>query len=237
MKSIFPWALLAGIVACGRDLDHEPLTMAGEVPSIPAAPADDLHAKGSSPVDRSRGEGRRLLPAEVQLRAFTEAFGDLPPAEVEALVRAGDPKSFDRFRDYLASLGLPDPSDDVPRAEAPNAMLLAVQERLGAALCERSLARERAIPVDARAIFAFDVAGEPTAADFATRFDLLHRTFLGYPAALAPASRVARFRELFVAVMRTTSARAAARPTVTPVEAAWVAVCHALVRHPEYVTY
>jgi hypothetical protein len=67
---------------------------------------------------------------------------------------------------------------------------------------------------------------------FAPLFDVLHRTFLGYPAALAPAGRTEAFYGLFQATV--------ARPRKGPLsalEAGWVAVCVALARHPEFATY
>jgi len=39
--------------------------------------------------------------------------------------------------------------------------------------------------------------GKPNEAQFAFEFDILHRTFLGYPASLAPSVRVPRYFALY----------------------------------------
>ena len=73
------------------------------------------------------------------------------------------------------------------------------------------------------------------AAAFAPRVDLLHRTFLGYPARLAPPEREPRFFALYAAVEA--SHRAAKKGKLSPAQAAWSAVCQGLVRHPELHFY
>ena len=40
-------------------------------------------------------------------------------------------------------------------------------------------------------------AAAPTEAEFAERFDVLHRTFLGYPAALATRDRTGAYFKLY----------------------------------------
>jgi hypothetical protein len=113
--------------------------------------------------------------------------------------------------------------------------MLATLGRLAEALCVRSVEHDlrHKLPVEARVLFAFESIAEPTRADFAPRFDVLHRTFLGYPAELAPAGRIERFFALYRQV-------AANHPAGRPLsgdEAGWAAVCTALVQHPETGLY
>ena len=76
-----------------------------------------------------------------------------------------------------------------------------------------------------------------TAAEFAPRFDVLHRTFLGYPArARARRSAWPAFFELYRDTRRATR-RPQQRSRFTPAEAGWAAVCYGLVRHPEFHLY
>ena len=92
--------------------------------------------------------------------------------------------------------------------------------------------------VDRRLIFAFDGGGEAlSTAGFAERFDVLHRTFLGYPARLAPTDRVARFRRLFDGTRARPAAANAPKTRLSPEETGWVTVCEGLVRHPEFHFY
>ena len=65
-------------------------------------------------------------------------------------------------------------------------------------------------------------------------FDVLHRTFLGYPVKLAPPDRVERFHTLFTAVSQR---HTGAKQPLTADETAWAAVCTALVQHPEAELY
>jgi hypothetical protein len=77
-------------------------------------------------------------------------------------------------------------------------------------------------------------AEAPTQAEFTERFDVLHRTFLGYPAALATTDRATTFYKLYndvAAMPPTTNAK------LTPAEAGWAAICYGLVRHPEFHLY
>ena len=107
-------------------------------------------------------------------------------------------------------------------------------ERLAVALCTRALEQDLhgGQPVGKRTIFAFEPAADPAARDgFLPRFDVLHRTFLGYPAALADPRRVDRFFGLY----RGTLARHAGEARAH--DAAWTAVCVALARHPEFLLY
>jgi len=118
---------------------------------------------------------------------------------------------------------------------------VAAFERLGVALCDRALEHDLkakpAPPIGSRLIFDFDVPQSPLdAAGFAPRFDVLHRTFLGYPAALAPAERAPRFFTLYQQI---SAAHATASPQsrVSASEAGWAAVCYGLIRHPEFQLY
>jgi len=113
--------------------------------------------------------------------------------------------------------------------------MMATYDRLAIALCVRAAEHDLrgAVPPGQRLIFAFPGTPQPaTRPAFAPLFDVLHRTFLGYPAALAPAGRT----EAFFALFQGTAARHRSGP-LSAVEAAWVSVCLGLVRHPEFNTY
>jgi hypothetical protein len=93
------------------------------------------------------------------------------------------------------------------------------------------------LPVQERVIFAFDPPpGVMDEAQFAPRFDVLHRTFLGYPAALAPKERAPRYLALYRDIAAT-HAKTLPKSKLTPDQAAWAAVCYGLVRHPEFHLY
>jgi hypothetical protein len=121
---------------------------------------------------------------------------------------------------------------------------VATFERLGVALCDRALEHDLKAPkgqelppIHERLVFAFDVPRGPVdAAAFAPRFDVLHRTFLGYPASLAPPARMARFFQLYRDIVAG-HAKAEPKSRFTPDEAGWAAVCYGLVRHPEFHLY
>jgi len=174
-----------------------------------------------------------MVPPEAYLRAYLAWFGGLAPLDVQQRAR---PKGlFDAWDDYLAALGLPDYKIDLPRQTQSNTLMLATLGRLGEALCARAAEHDlhAKTPLEQRVVFAFE-AGPQGDAEFAARFDVLHRLFLGYPAKLAPADRVARFHDLYVAVA---ARHAAAKQPLTADETAWVAVCAALVQHPEAELY
>lgn len=119
--------------------------------------------------------------------------------------------------------------------------MMATFERLGVALCDRAvehdLKRAKPLPVKERLIFAFEMPREALdEAGFAPRFDVLHRTFLGYPASLARAERAPRFYALYRAIVDH-HAENAPKSRFTPEEAGWAAVCYGLVRHPEFNLY
>ena len=71
----------------------------------------------------------------------------------------------------------------------------------------------------------------------ATRFDLLHKRFLGYPAKLAETDRTARFFDLYTELETRHAAKGAVKSKFSPSEAAWAGVCYGLVRHPEFHLY
>jgi hypothetical protein len=122
--------------------------------------------------------------------------------------------------------------------------MAATFERLGVALCDRALEHDlkapkggQLPPLSERLIFAFDVPRGPVdAAAFAPRFDVLHRTFLGYPTSLAPPARAARFFQLYRDIVAG-HAKAEPKSRFSPDEAGWAAVCYGLVRHPEFHLY
>jgi hypothetical protein len=213
--------LLAVCLGCAPALQVPPRQQAALAPTA-------VVAQDSSPK-----EDVRMLPAEVYLRTYLDLFGGAPPLEVQRRARGGG--LFDSWNDYAAALGLPDHRNDLPRASQSNALMVATIDRLAIALCVRAAEHDLrgGLPPGQRLIFAFPGAPQPASrADFAGPFDVLHRTFLGYPAALAPPGRT----EAFFALFRSTAARHQAGP-LSAVEAGWVSVCLGLARHPEFSTY
>jgi uncharacterized protein DUF1585 len=204
---------------------------APNVPSAAPAPsAPPGHpATGVAPSAAPRAQ---MLPAEAMLRAYLTWFGGLTPEQV--VQRAHGSNRFDGWAYYLAALGLPDYHVDAPRVSQSNTVMIAALGRLGEALC--AYAAEHDLhdhpPPSARAVFAFEPVAGPTRDQFAAGFDVLHQTFLGYPARLAPADRVDRFHALY----RQVAARHP-RGRLTADETAWAAVCTALVQHPEAELY
>jgi hypothetical protein len=198
----------------------------------PSAPVP-LAAHRTTLIDTTPKERRRMVPPEAYLRAYLTWFGGLAPLDVQNRAR---PKGlFDAWDDYLAALGLPDYKIDLPRQTQSNTLMLATLGRLGEALCARAAEHDlhAKTPVEQRVIFAFDTTAQGDD-EFAARFDVLHRLFLGYPAKLAPANRITRFHDLYVTVA---AAHAAAKQPLNADETAWVAVCSALVQHPEAELY
>ncbi len=190
-----------------------------------------LPAFSEAMIDTTPKQRRRLLPPEVYLRAYLEWFGGLAPLDVQN--RARGRGLFDAWDDYLAALGLPDYRLDLPRATQSNTLMLATLGRLGEALCVRAAEHDLHGKQAPRVVFDFTPGAVVTLDDFTARFDVLHRTFLGYPASLAPSGRTARFFELWKRV-------AAHHPKKQPLDAtetAWAAVCTALVQHPETELY
>ncbi|MCX5743408.1 MAG: hypothetical protein NT062_13020 [Proteobacteria bacterium] len=213
---------LVGLGGCGRPDVVEP-----------SAPAP-LPAHHAFTLDATPKQHRRMVPPEAFLRAYLQWFGGLAPLEVQR--RAKVDGLFDTWKDYLAALGLPDYQVDTPRMTESNTIMLATLGRLAEALCVRAVEHDLVAhpPIDQRAIFAFDEPdGDLTLAAFTPRFDVLHRTFLSYPAALAPADRAARFYALF----REVASHHAGGGALTPARTAWAAICTALVQHPETELY
>lgn len=215
-------ALVAVLCACG----HKPESIA---PTAPQALPNHVEVS----LDTSPKASRRVVPPEAFLRAYLAWFGGLSPIDVAKQTQRSN--LFDRWNEYLASIGLPDYQLDMPRVTQINLMRLATYGRLAEALCVKSVEHDLhgRTPTDRRVVFAFDVKPGPSLDDFKIGFDVLHRTFLGYPAELAPAGRVDRFYALYRQVV----ANHAATSSLTADELGWVAVCSALVQHPEAELY
>lgn len=214
-------AALVLLAACGS----------GAGPSRPAAVAaapDHVNVT----LDARPTSRYRHVPPEAFLRAYLTWFGGLVPADV--VRRAHGYNLFDQWTDYLAALGLPDYHVDAPRADQSNAVMLAAIGRLGEALCVRSLEHDTHVALDQRLIFAFDIQPHPSLDQFASGFDVLHRTFLGYPAPLAPSDRTGRFFALYQQVVANHSLE---KGGLTPDQRGWAAVCTALIQHPEAELY
>jgi hypothetical protein len=187
-----------------------------------------------------------MVPPEVTMRTYLHLFGALAPLAFQEEARGRDGSNlFDKWDDYVAALGFPDYRLDIPRQTQTNALMVATFERVGVALCDRALEHDwkgangtPPRPVQERVIFAFDPPpkGALTLADFASGFDVLHRTFLGYPASLASADRSKRFFALYESIAKG-HAKASPKSRFTPDEAGWAAVCYGLVRHPEFQLY
>jgi len=210
------------------------------LPRMPAAPLPEL---GRAAQDSTPKQDRRLVPAEAYVRTYLQLFGGLAPLEVQRRARGSDGAAlFDTWDDYLSALGFPDYRLDLPRGTQTNALMIAAFERLGVALCDRAVEHDlKARPpllTQERLIFAFDPPQGPVSPEaFAHGFDVLHRTFLGYPARLAPPGREQSFLELYQGTVARHAEKGAQRSRFTPVESGWAAVCYGLVRHPEFNLY
>lgn len=208
-------------------------------PAIAEAPRESFVARET-----------RLVPAEVLIHSYTQIFGDLMLPEVRApydeAARRGAYFGWDQ---HLAALGLPDYTRDLGRATQTNTIMAAAFERLGVILCDRAAGRDlysrspKPLPpaarglafVEPRTVFAFEPRPAPLSeADFGPRFDVLHRTFLGYPARLAPPERL---HEFFAVYKKVESRHVALKQGQAPHVSAWSAVCQGLVRHPEFHHY
>jgi hypothetical protein len=214
----------------------------GAVERVAPAPAPPLQPRGVLAEDTAPKADLRMVPPEVYMRTYLQLFGALSPLDAQKKARGGDNGNlFDTWDDYVSALGFPDYRFDIPRQTQTNALMIATFERLGVALCDRAVEHDlkgkTPTPLAQRVIFAFDLPKTPVdPAAFAPRFDVLHRTFLGYPVALAPPSRTARFFQLFRDVAAD-HAKADPKSRFTPDEAGWAAVCYGLVRHPEFHLY
>jgi hypothetical protein len=225
-------ALLAPTAGCGRP---------EIIPATPAAPPVIL---AQTAQDTAPKADMRLVPAEAYLRTYLQLFGGLAPIEAQSRARGGDGGAvFDTWEDYLAALGFPDYRLDLPRATQTNALMMAAFERLGNALCDRAVEHDlkgkAPVPVGERLIFAFEAPKGPVVdlEAFTPRFDVLHRTFLSYPASLAPSDRTRSFFDLYTAAVARHAAKGAPKSRFTPAEAGWAVVCYGLVRHPEFHLY
>ena len=209
-------------------------------------PIESLPGHGGVAQDTTPKESERLVPGEAYLRTYMFLFANLLPAgstltplAVQTAARAKDASAiFDTWDDYLFEIGLPDYRNELPRALETNALMVATFERLGVALCDRAVEHDLRGAPGAKAVFEFALpAGAVTEAVFTPLFDVVHRTFLGYPARLAPTDRTHRFFQLYSDVAGRHSAPDAGTSRFSAREAGWAAVCYGLVRHPEFHVY
>ncbi len=209
---------------------------------VPPEVGPKLTVTSTTTQDSAPKEELRMVPAEAYMRTYLTLFGGLAPLEVQKRARGADgAQLFDTWDDYFASLGFPDYRIDMPRSQQTNALMVATFERLGVALCDRAVEHDLKAkpPVNERVVFAFEIPPSGATLDkaaFETRFDVLHRTFLAYPAKLAPTDRTARFFKLYEDVHKRHAA-APGKPRLSADEVAWANVCYGLVRHPEFHLY
>ena len=223
---------LGAVAAC-----QKPAQVPEKVPLVPVA---SLPGHGSVAVDVAPKEEPRMVPPEAYLKTYLQLFGGLAPLEVQKKAREGN--LFDTWDDYFAALGFPDYRIDIPRGSQTNALMIATFERLGVALCDRAvehdLGGKAPAPVKERAVFSFEPhKGHLELAQFESRFEVLHKRFLGYPAALAETERTKRFYDVYSEIVRRHSEKAAPKSRLTPENAGWAAVCYGLIRHPEFHLY
>lgn len=236
------FALVTSVLSAGVGCSKVPEEQGQKPATIKTLPGHDTLAQDTAPK-----EGPRMVPPEVYLRSYLKIFGNKTPLDVQAdaktKINNADMGLFDTWADYLALLGLPDYAIDIPRAGQTNTLMMATFERLGIALCDRAIEKELkanpALPVAERNVFAFEVPADAiNEAGFAERFDILHRGFLGYPAALAVTeNRTGKYFKLYQDAVAKYSAADAPATRFTPAEAGWAAVCYGLVRHPEFHLY
>lgn len=208
--------------------------------TVAGTPAGQIQSKGTMTQDTAPKAELRMVPPEVYMRTYLELFGGLLPSEAQEKAKGKDGNQlFDTWDDYVSSLGFPDYRLDIPRQTQTNALMIASFERLGVALCDRAVEHDLAAKPPAmkdRVIFAFDDTAPTTDAQFAPRFDVIHKTFLGYPANLAPTTRVPRYHALFKDIVANHK-KADPKSRFTPEQAGWAAMCYGLVRHPEFHLY
>jgi hypothetical protein len=215
------------------------LTGCSKAPPEVTVNVSNIPGHGALPQDNTTKEAPRLMLAEAYMRSYLSLFGGLAPIPAQTMARGNDGSAlFDTWNDYLLTLGFADYRIDIPRQTQPNAVMVAAFERVGIALCDRALEHDwmatPATPAAQRLVFTFDMpTGTPSMTDFTAGLDVLHRTFLGYPVALAPTDRVNRFYKVYgdVVAAHTTKTR------FTPAQAGWAAVCYGMVRHPEFHLY
>jgi hypothetical protein len=229
VASLFAASLSAG---CAARLPEHVQEVSLPSPEVLGVTAEDSAPKADL----------RMIPPEAYMRTYLQLFGGLAPLDAQKLARGKEgAQLFDNWDAYVSALGFADYRTDIPRLTQTNALMVATFERLGVALCDRAVEHDLRAkpPMRERAIFAFDVLPAPGVMDegaFGARFDVLHRTFLGYPRRLAPAARTTRFFQLYrdiVGMHRTADPKS----RFTPEEAGWAAVCYGLVRHPEFHLY
>jgi hypothetical protein len=223
---LLAWLCLAAY-GCGGD--------AAPMVSVRTIPGHDALLEDTTPKLNPR-----LLPPEVYIHTYLTLFGGLTPMQAQQTAQGQDKSQlFDTWNDYLASLGLPDYRIDIPRATQTNALMLATFERLGVVLCDRAVEHDFAAGAKAgsQLVFAFDAPNTLDAAGFADRFDVLHRTFLGYPAKLAANDRAQKFFALYNDTVQRHAAKTAPKSRFTPNQAGWASVCYGLMRHPEFHVY
>jgi hypothetical protein len=226
------------IAACGKGTITIP---PDKNPVVPSVPVTSIPGHEDLPQDITVKEGPRLLPAETYMRSYLQLFGGLAPLDAQTALR-GTNGLFDTWKDYLAAMGMPDYTLEIARNPQTNSLMIAAFERMGVALCDRAVEKELQAdtrpPAAQRTIFAFDLTtAEPTQAEFTERFDVLHRTFLGYPVKLAETDRVARFFKVYGDTVAAHAAKGAPKYSFTPPLAGWATVCYGLVRHPEFHAY
>jgi hypothetical protein len=233
-------AIAVGAIGCGKSSASSG-PQAGDITSVPVT---QVPGHEGLTQDNSIKNGPRLMPAETFIRSYLSIFGGLAPLALQNTLKGTDNANlFDNWQSYLAALGMPQYMNEVPRSSQTNALMIATFERTGVALCDRAvqadLAAATPVPVANRLVFAFDLpsTGDVDDATFATDFDVLHRTFLGMPASLAPTDRTAKFLALYRQTVTAHSAKGAQKSTFTPQQAGWATVCYGLVRHPEFHLY
>lgn len=235
-----PRSLFGLATACALALASASCSRDGDENHVAAVPLEAVPGHDSVTQDTSQKEVPKLVAAESYMRTYLQLFGGLSALQAQQQLSAGGSGLFDSWSAYLGALGLPNYTLDLPRNGQTNALMIATFERLGIALCnkavEKDLKATPAVPVDKRLIFAFempkDTVKEPLdQARFAPLFDTLHRTFLSYPAAMAPTDRTARFFKLYQDTVAKHDPKAS---RFTPSEAGWAAVCSGLLRHPEF---
>jgi hypothetical protein len=180
------------------------------------APWRPRRCRASRGRTRRRRQGRkRMVPTEAFLRAYLTWFG-LAPDQVG---RARGNDLFDRW--VVTSRHSACPTiNSTRRVHAKQHGHARRAWRLGERCASGPRARSaRRPPIDKRVVFAFDARDQTTRDDF-IQGSVLHRTFLGYPARLAPASRRPVLPHRVVASRHTAS-------LLTPDELGWAAVCGA----------
>ncbi len=230
MKRLIKQALVGGflfVAACKGD------TLEGGLASVPG------HENLAQ--DNTHKEAPRLMAAEGYIRSYLRIFGVDTPLQAQTQLATGGDALFDSWNNYLAAMGLPNYTLDLPRGTQTNALMVATFERLGIALCDKALLKDWSttapVATAKRTVYAFDAPKDiADKVAFTAAFDVLHRTFLGYPVKIAPTNRVDTYFELFTKISSTHTTDPKAS-LFTANQAAWAAMCYGLVRHPEFQLY